>query len=131
MSCAVLSEAIDSMYKWYENAHIRYVYLDDFYASSVIDIIEKFEHSRWFTRGWTLQEPIAPTVVKFSNNSWVEIGTQLSLQQHLADITGISRSTLQDEDPSKHMVAIRMSSAARRQTSRKEDAGYSYLTPLL
>jgi hypothetical protein len=122
-----LSEAINLMYKWYQNAHICYVYLEDFYTSSVIDIPEEFEDSRWFTRGWTLQELIAPEVVESYNNSWVEIGTRFNLQQQLTDITGISRSVLQGEDPSKHTVAVRMSWATRRQTSREEDAAYCLL----
>lgn len=59
-SSAELSEAINSMYTWYE-ATICYVYLSDLTASDTFDSLRK---SRWFTRGWTLQELIAPDNVQ-------------------------------------------------------------------
>jgi hypothetical protein len=126
-SSAELSEAINSMYKWYRNARICYVYLADYNDSLGKSPYQDFTRSRWFTRGWTLQELIAPIMVEFYDSGWVEIGTRLSLQQQLMEITGISKAVLQGEDPSRHTVAVRMSWAARRQTSREEDTAYCLL----
>lgn len=66
-SSAELSEAIKSMFKWYEGAMICYVYLADMpsYPTSGVDLLELTGKSRWFTRGWTLQELIAPYKVVF------------------------------------------------------------------
>jgi len=49
-SSAELSEAINSMYRWYKKAAICYAYLSD------VDSADDLKDSLWFTRGWTLQE---------------------------------------------------------------------------
>ena len=88
-SSAELSESINSMYRWYQNAFICYVYLYDVgdYTSGLGD--ERFSQSAWFTRVWTLQELIAPEKLIFYNHAWVAIGTNESLRDQLSAITGI------------------------------------------
>jgi hypothetical protein len=50
--------------------------------------------SRWFTRGWTLQELIAPSEVILCDSKWLEIGTKISLRETLSTITGINARLL-------------------------------------
>ena len=66
-SSAELSESINSMYAWYQKAHACYAYLSDVNSSS-LDWKREFRDSRWHTRGWTLQELIAPEIVEFLFN---------------------------------------------------------------
>jgi hypothetical protein len=88
---------------------------------------QDFSKSRWFTRGWTLQELIAPKVVEFYTAEWVEIGTKGSLPTQLSAITGIPARILCGGSPSTCSIAERMSWASKRQTSREEDLAYSLL----
>jgi hypothetical protein len=82
-SSAELSEALNSMYRWYQEAEECYAYLADVPHSSVDQAIgftgPEFQKSRWFTRGWTLQELIAPLSVIFLDSEWKEIGTKSNL----------------------------------------------------
>lgn len=122
-SSAELSEAINSMYQWYANANICIVYLHDFHGDSW-----GIEDSRWFTRGWTLQELIAPRHAEFYSGEWEEIGTRLSLAHTLSSITGIPADVLQGERrPSTCSVAQRMSWASSGETTREEDTAYCLL----
>ncbi|KAK0622024.1 heterokaryon incompatibility protein-domain-containing protein, partial [Bombardia bombarda] len=86
-SSAELSEAINSMYNWYRNSEICLVYLPD--VSSGADLYGSFRQSRWFLRGWTLQELIAPRRVKFFSQDWVEIIDRYSWAEEIQIITGI------------------------------------------
>ncbi|KAI6030074.1 glycosyltransferase family 20-domain-containing protein [Pisolithus marmoratus] len=94
-SSAELSEAINSMYQWYRNAQRCYVYLGDVDESTFPkeQDFSKFDRSNgwpeWFSRGWTLQELIAPKEVEFFNKNWVSIGTKQQLTSTLEDITRI------------------------------------------
>jgi hypothetical protein len=132
-SSAELSEAINSMYKWYEGSCICYVYLADvaedarrlFFNGTGAK--NSFDSSRWFKRGWTLQELIAPVVVEFYNVDWMFIGTKRSLQQHITKITGIAITVLRGASPRSCDIATRMSWASRRQTTRIEDQSYCLL----
>jgi hypothetical protein len=94
-SSVELSEAINSMYRWYRLSDVCYVYLADVPAnlnpSATMQAIRK---SRWFTRGWTLQELIAPDSVTFFNNEWKELGTKHSLTSLLYEITSIDQGVL-------------------------------------
>jgi hypothetical protein len=119
-SSSELSEAINSMFRWYSNAAICYAYLCDVKFSS-----GEISGSRWFTRGWTLQELIAPKNVMFFSSRWELIGTKQSLGRNIASITGIDMETLLDPATlSSASVARRMSWAAKRQTTRTEDVAY-------
>jgi len=117
-----LSEAINSMFGWYKNATTCYAYLEDVKPRG-----PQFASSRWFTRGWTLQELIAPTDVLFFDYYWNEIGSRESLRYTIRRVTGIPEQVLINGSLHKHCVAEIMSWAAGRQTTRMEDRAYSLL----
>ncbi|KAB8279275.1 ankyrin repeat-containing domain protein [Aspergillus minisclerotigenes] len=117
-SSAELSESLNSMYRWYQEADVCYAYLEDVPSKS-------FAESRWFQRGWTLQELIAPSTVLFLDHEWNELGTRESLRDVLSEITSIPVGILVgDDDVETASVAQRMSWAARRETTRIEDRAY-------
>ncbi|KAH7150808.1 ankyrin repeat-containing domain protein [Fusarium sp. MPI-SDFR-AT-0072] len=121
-SSAELSEAINSMYRYYQEASICYVYLAD------ISTVSEISDSRWFTRGWTLQELIAPSSMIFFDKQWRQLGTKTSLVQVLSQRTNIPESILCDsEELETTSSAQRMSWAADRVTTRKEDGAYSLM----
>lgn len=120
-SSAELSEAINSMYRWYKDATICYAYLSDISASPNTIYIEE---SRWFKRGWTLQELIAPAVVEFYSSDWESLGTKSILSTQIANRTGIPIRILRGDPPSTCIVAERMSWASSRETTRVEDTAY-------
>lgn len=125
-SSAELSEAINSMFRWYQESAVCYAYLADVQYSIKDSIIPDYEFvfSRWFTRGWTLQELIAPSVVIFLDNSWRELGSKEALQRRISYSTNIPSSFLLGDDLEKASVAQRMSWAAKRTTTRVEDLAY-------
>ncbi|KAL8856242.1 MAG: hypothetical protein Q9178_007159 [Gyalolechia marmorata] len=121
-----LSEAINSMYEWY-SGQLCYAYLEDGpsqdrWDSTVKDLL--FSKSRWFTRGWTLQELIAPSSVVFFNATWHPIGTRLDYRDVISKTTNIDIDVLDGQDPLRCSIANRMSWASRRQTTRIEDLAY-------
>lgn len=135
-SSAELSEAINSMFVWYQNALICYAYLDDIYygENQTHSIPATLSNSRWFTRGWTLQELIAPRKVAFYSLDWVLIGNKYhdeansKFVERLASITGIGAAVLKHRYRFFHCsVAQRMSWAAKRSTTRAEDWAYSLM----
>lgn len=130
-SSAELTESLNSMFKWYTNASICYAYLSDVSMSVGTDgpmRAEMFKKSRWFTRGWTLQELLAPTVVEFYDSTWSILGTKSSLLPIISGITGIQESALQSPiNIGLASVAQKFSWAAARQTSREEDVAYCLL----
>ncbi|KDR66607.1 hypothetical protein GALMADRAFT_162002 [Galerina marginata CBS 339.88] len=128
-SSTELSEAINSMHKWYEHSTVCYVYLFDMPPNDNPSAEgSKFSGCRWFTRGWTLQELLAPNSVVFYNRDWVDIGTKDSLSEKLSMVTSIPCKVLQSEQPLDAIcIAQRMSWAAQRETTRVEDAAYSLM----
>lgn len=129
-SSAELSEAINSMYSWYRKAAVCYVHLGDVprrpHAS--MDSLDLVRRSRWFTRGWTLQELIAPDDVVFYTDGWSLIGTKNALATLIAGVTGIEELCLQKrKQVAKYSIAQRMAWAARRVTTREEDMAYCLL----
>lgn len=129
-SSAELSEAINSMYAWYRDALVCYAYLDDVEGDEdPADEGSSFRQSEWFTRGWTLQELIAPTSVVFIAKDWFEIGSRSGLAEVVEKITKVDEQVLVQSLSSghKHSVAKRMSWAAKRKTSRPEDQAYSLM----
>lgn len=118
---ADLSEAINSMYKWYQRAKVCYVYLEDVEQEKGPG---SFANSTWFTRGWTLQELIAPSNVCFYDRNWNLLGDKLHLSTEICRITGIGINVLKTGDMGGYCVAQKMSWAAKRQTSRMEDVAY-------
>lgn len=134
-SSAVLSEAIVSMFRWYHNAAKCYVYLSDIsrYAFDVNDKFNQlsyesaFRKSRWFTRGWTLQELLAPASVEFFSKNWERLGDKKSLERLIHEITGIPIRALQGSPLSNFSVTERFFWAEKRETTREEDKAYSLL----
>ncbi|KAK3374669.1 HET-domain-containing protein [Podospora didyma] len=136
-SSAELTEAINSMYRWYAKSFVCYAYLSDLTAPKTTDDnknldwskrVAKYASCRWFTRGWTLQELIAPARLGFYNADWAFQGEKSSLSEELAEITKISKDVLQNKTPLTTVsVAQRMSWASSRQTTREEDMAYCLL----
>ncbi len=127
-SSTELSEAINSMYQWYKDAAICYAYLRDVPAGDEVwDQGSKFRSSRWFRRGWTLQELLAPKQLHFYDTTWTSLGTKAALSGVIEETTRISRLFLLGwADLEQASVAQRMSWAASRETKRKEDTAYSF-----
>ena len=128
-SSAELDEAIRSMFRWYGAAARCYVYLSDVPEPKglAVTVESVFAKSRWFTRGWTLQELIAPKSVEFFSQKGETLGHKGSRLQQIHEITGVAIEALQGRSISQFSVADRMSWAARRETTREEDAAYCLL----
>jgi len=124
-SSAELSESINSMYRWYEEADVCHVYLADFEGEKAS--LEGLKKCKWFFRGWTLQELLAPSNVIFWNKNWTEIGSKQTLANVIAAITTIPLRVLQCSSPLHCTVAQRLSWASARETTRSEDIAYSLL----
>ncbi|RFU27738.1 hypothetical protein B7463_g8593, partial [Scytalidium lignicola] len=130
-----LSEAINSMFHYYKNAKVCYVYLDDVShkdwdhvePTANSDDMREFLQSRWFKRGWTLQELIAPSELLFFDKTWALIGNRLKYSVIVSKITGIPTAFLTSRHPSEASIAQRMSWAAPRETTRMEDIAYCLL----
>jgi hypothetical protein len=129
-----LSEAINSMFRWYSKATKCYVYLSDVSTNDCDHINPSsqswepgFRNSRWFTRGWTLQELLAPSSVEFFCSRGNRLGNKSSLEQQLYEITKIAVQALQGTPLAEFGVDERMSWAKARQTKREEDKAYSLL----
>jgi len=130
-SSAELSEAINSMYKWYENSSVCFAYLQDVQGEIQSDEsfqTSGFDTSCWFSRGWTLQELIAPRSVEFYNSDWIQIGDKKSMAKQLSSITAIDESVILGTSPVRACsVANIMSWASLRVTTRTEDIAYCLL----
>ena len=124
-----LSQAINSMFRWYSEAARCYVYLSDVPDphdhSSTVE--SAFLNSRWFKRGWTLQELIAPSSVQFFSREGDLLGSKKSRELQIHQITGITAEALQGAPLSQISTAERLSWAAQRQTTVEEDAAYCLL----
>jgi hypothetical protein len=126
---AELSEAIISMFRWYRSAAKCYVYLSDVSSTGQDPTTQhwalNFRKSRWFTRGWTLQELIAPSSVEFFSIEGQLLGSKHLLEQQVHEITGIAVKALQGHALSEFSIAERLSWAEFRKTKREEDKAYS------
>ncbi|KAH8800844.1 hypothetical protein F5884DRAFT_824895 [Xylogone sp. PMI_703] len=127
-----LSEAINSMFRWYQKAARCYVYLSDVsidgqHGQSNPAWTVVFRESRWFTRGWTLQELIAPTLVDFFSSEGEQLGNKLTLENMIHEITGIATSALRGDALSNFSIDERMSWAEYRNTTLEEDKYYCLL----
>ena len=128
-----LQEAINSMFRWYQNAAKCYVYLSDVSTRkrkasdqfSEYTWESAFWSSRWFTRGWTLQELLAPGSVEFFSREGRRLGDKRTLEQQIHKITGIAIPALRGSPLSQFDVDERLSWAENRQTTREEDKAYS------
>jgi hypothetical protein len=155
-SSAELSEAINSMFQWYSRSKVCYAFLSD--VDSVDDRLlhvvkaghfedddhelfhsSQLSRSRWFTRGWTLQELLAPPKILFFGRVWKHLGTKITLARCISTITRIPEHVIKHEHKisenyefshlflQSFSVAERMSWTATRQTTRIEDISYSLL----
>ncbi|KAK3359697.1 beta transducin-like protein HET-E2C [Lasiosphaeria hispida] len=127
---AELQHALNSMFQWYRNAAKCYVYLSD--VSNCQQDADgnpswelAFRKSRWFTRGWTLQELIAPAIIEFFSVERVCLGDKQSLGHQIHNATGIPLGALQGNTLSDFSIEVRMSWVKERNTTRKEDRAYS------
>ncbi|KAM7215276.1 NACHT domain containing protein [Rhypophila decipiens] len=125
-----LQHALNSMFQWYRNAAKCYVYLTevsrrkwDADGSSKWDL--NLRGCRWFTRGWTLQELIAPAIVEFFSKEGGRLGDKKSLEKEIHNITGIPRRSLQGSPLSDFSITERMKWIEKRNTKYEEDKVYS------
>ncbi|KAK4448831.1 het domain-containing protein [Podospora aff. communis PSN243] len=144
-SSAELSEAINSMFGWYRNAATCFAYLEDVTKDNSTEepdkavprssIVSQLCASRWFTRGWTLQELIAPSSLGFYSREWAWLGNRADFVGEISDTTGIDKEYLYPREVRntglpiflEAPVATRMSWVSKRQTTRIEDIAYCML----
>ncbi|KAH6605288.1 rna 3 -terminal phosphate cyclase [Trichoderma cornu-damae] len=127
-SLVELSESINSMFRWYKQCSICYVFLEDCHGPKPYQVSSHSANvPRWFTRGWTLQELIAPNTLHFYSAKWAHLGTKADHMDGLSLVTGIDHYALGGGDLSKISIARRMSWMANRKTTRTEDMAYCLL----
>jgi hypothetical protein len=125
-SSTELSEAINSMYCWYQKAEVCFVYLEDVSPGTLISL-GSMSTVRWFLRGWTLQELVASPKVEFFANDWTFLGSKTGHSDALSSITGIHAEALCNKPVAEFSIAQRMSWASKRTTTRPEDIAYCLL----
>lgn len=130
-SSSELSESINSMFRWYKRASKCYVYLQDVSTRkrdnsghSTGNWEAAFRNSRWFTRGWTLQELLAPSIVNFYSRDWDLLGDKTTLESSIISTTGIPVQALRGAPLEEFLANERYRWAAKRQTKKKEDKAY-------
>jgi hypothetical protein len=127
------SLAIRSMFRWYRNAARCYVYLSDVSIPPLSKEGEDssplwdsaFRASEWFTRGWTLQELLAPSVVEFFSREWCRLGDRISLKSQIHEVTTIPQEVLEGAPLDQSSVDERFRWRQSRHTKLREDAAYS------
>jgi hypothetical protein len=132
---AELSVAIHSMFRWYRRATKCYVYLSDVQVpDNVVDIDayrisweDAFRRSRWFGRGWTLQELLAPASVEFFSKDGRKVGSKISLEREIHEITQIPIEALRKFDLRDFSINDRISWVTNRKTTVEEDKAYCLL----
>ena len=128
-----LSEAIISMSRWYRKSVKCYVYLSDVTASAIKDEYaqrwweSEFRTSRWFKRGWTLQEFLALASVEFFTREGELLGSKTTLRGLIYKVTGIPEDVLNGAPLSYFSTYERLQWVARRQSKRVEDKAYCLL----
>ncbi|KAF8852555.1 HET-domain-containing protein [Acephala macrosclerotiorum] len=127
-SSSELQEAINSMFNFYRNAAVCYAYLQDVTGDAdTFSLNSSFSKSRWFTRGWTLQELLAPSLVEFYASDWKPLGTRDDLKKTIAVVTRIDQEFFAFGKFSDYSIAQKFSWASGRQTTRVEDEAYCLL----
>jgi hypothetical protein len=132
---AELSRSINSMFRWYQKAAKCYVYLSDVstrkrkasHQLREYTLESNIRESRWFTRGWTLQELLAPASVEFFSREHKRLGDKTSLRQLICEITNIPHSALKGDSLSQFGFQERLRWIQHRQTKLEEDIAYSLL----
>jgi hypothetical protein len=127
-----LNTAITSMFRWYEKASKCYVYLSDVSAALSgtasgynASWESEFRSCRWLTRGWTLQELLAPKVVEFYNKSGTRLGDKVTMERLICEISGIPAAALRGRALSAFSIEERFSWQRSRKTKKPEDEAYS------
>ncbi|RDW57243.1 hypothetical protein BP5796_12693 [Coleophoma crateriformis] len=126
-SSSELSEAINSMFQWYRHAEKCYAYLSDLSSQlSKEDIEKSLPSCRWFTRGWTLQELIAPKELIFFAQDWTPLGDRSHWATIISAATFIHEAALTGsvQKVETFSVAQKFSWASNRHTTREEDMAY-------
>lgn len=153
-SSAELSESINSMFAWYQKAAVCFVCLADVHVKDLVkdgklvsvdeaqvlasdfgpaffanrsELETRVAQSEWFTRGWTLQELLAPLRILFYDAEWHFFGTKSDLEGVLASKTGVDRRFLSGAEIGSASIAKRLSWACGRVTTRVEDLAYCLL----
>ncbi|KAJ1324377.1 HET domain-containing protein [Microdochium nivale] len=129
-SSAELSESINSMFRWYEAAGNCMVYLEDYVRTpnrSGHSVEPDIAHCRWFTRGWTLQELLAPKHVEFFSGEGQRLGDKASLATLIHGITQIPLAVLRGQALETVSTEERRKWIEGRQTARAEDLAYCQL----
>lgn len=129
---AEYAAALKSMFDWYRQSEICYVLLSDVSTSKSATKKKKLEDqirdSRWFTRGWTLQELVAPKTVKFFSSDKKYLGDKIGLIDLISKITKIPQEVLREPDRLKEIgIAKKFYWSAGRQTFAPEDKAYCLL----
>jgi hypothetical protein len=124
-SSAELSEAINSMYEYYAKSQLCIAYLDD--VEDVPKDDAYLDKSAWFTRGWTLQELIAPLDMMFYSTGWKELGKKTTLRREINKACGINERILIGASLDTICISEKMSWASQRTTTRPEDRAYSLM----
>ncbi|THU99523.1 HET-domain-containing protein [Dendrothele bispora CBS 962.96] len=123
-SSAELSEALNSMYKYYGDCRVCIAYLRDVSNEKNAKSMEKLKESRWFRRGWTLQELIAPRYMVFLDKEWNMMGTRFGMRYVVSEVTSIPVDVFETGWLDDYSIAQKMSWAASRETTRPEDMAY-------
>lgn len=127
------TESINAMYRWYRDSTLCIVYLYDVKKNAAISIknshifdrLGQDNPSEWFSRGWTLQELLAPHHMEFYDKEWTYIGSKNRMKASISSITGIDESYLTGEsDFKKACIAQKMSWMVGRATTKEEDIAY-------
>ncbi|KAF9472756.1 hypothetical protein BDN70DRAFT_818194, partial [Pholiota conissans] len=133
-SSSELDESIRSMYKWYHGSDVCIAYLGE------SQFISDIHRDTWFTRGWTLQELVAPAVIKFCNRDWdyfspdtIETDTysysDASIVAQIINQISKATSITENELSGFHQLSLsrQMQLAATREVTREEDTAYSLM----
>ena len=129
-----VQKSINSMFRWYKDAAKCYVYLSDISipddrakSESNLDFESAFQTAKWFTRGWTLQELLAPSSVEFFSADYKRLGDKASMEYMIHSRTGIPVEALRRYDPTQFSINERILWVAKRETKYEEDMAYSLL----
>ncbi|KAF9477632.1 hypothetical protein BDN70DRAFT_766658, partial [Pholiota conissans] len=126
-SSSELDESIRSMYKWYHDSSMCITYLSE------TDNISQLAEDPWFTRGWTLQELLAPVIMKFYNRAWGQLTAKecdkddKSIQEQIEEATTITSQELSADHINQVSISRKMQWAAKREVTRAEDIAYSLM----
>ena len=122
-------KSINSMFRWYHHSSLTLVYLWDVSPSPLPGGLKR---SEWITRGWTLQEFLAPTVIRFFNADWTLYLSDSHpnhkesdvIMEEIANAVGVSANDLLSFRPSSDDVRWKLHMASKRDTTMPEDAAY-------